>query len=88
MGLIDQIKDVFDGDNRERVKKFSKARTLASTDVKAGVEDMLKLAKTEAEFKTTAAVHWREVKRQKGESAAFEDPEYKRIMALAYRAEY
>lgn len=49
---------------------------------------MLKHAKTEQELKNVAAIYWREVKNEKGESAAFKDPEYKRIMGLASRAPY
>lgn len=92
MGFFDtiseRISDAFDDENIEKARKFKKGRSLSSIDGKAGVEMMLKNARTENDFKVAAAVHWREVKIAKGESAANNDDEYKRIMGLAANAKY
>lgn len=86
MGFMDSISRLFDEEAREKAKVFNNGRSLTYVDPAAGVKLMEEGCVSKRDFERTAAFQWQKVKDEKGEDAAKNDPDFKRLMGLAARA--
>lgn len=88
MSFLGRISAALDGDNRKKSDNHEKGRKLYYADADAGIKMMEENSRTKRDYEKTAAKQWEKVKDKKGRAAAFDDPDYKRLMGLAAKAEY